>query len=123
MIFFFAIFTVGWLYHRCNAPFFSVCLKPVRAPPEVGDEWHRKLGGRLHLLDYNALDMLLFFRKDGKIQFVMDLEEHFRLEAFFTEPPENTHHSNLDNVGGSALYGRVHRLAFGKGAFRACCRW
>ena len=80
-------------------------LQPVVAKAGVSDEGNSHLEGVLHLFDDDTLYLFLLVRIDGEVEFVVYLENHFRTDIFGLETLEDMNHSDLDDIGSSALNG------------------
>ena len=97
-------------------------LEPVVAKAGVSNEGNCHLEGVLHLFDDNTLYLFLLVRIDGEVEFVVDLQNHFALDAFGSEALENMDHRHFDDVGSSALNGGIDGVAFSKTTYHAIGR-
>ena len=93
-----------------------VGLKPVVAEAGVGDEGDGEGEGALHLLKDDGLYTFFFVWEDGEVEFVVDLEDHFALDALGLEALMDANHGYLDDVGSGALNGGIDGVALGKAA-------
>src|SRR5208282_1639136 len=93
--------------------FKSFHVAPIGADLCFCDERDAQLVRSLHhFLDELRERRNLFFGRLEK-QFVVNLQNHSRLE-FAGEAPVELDHRELDEVGGCALHGRIHCGALGK---------
>ena len=77
--------------------------EPVVTKAGVGDEGHSHVESVLHFFKDNVLYLFLLVRIDGEVEFVVYLENHFRTDIFGLETLEDMNHSDLDDIGSSAL--------------------
>ena len=82
-------------------------LEPVIAKSGIGNEGNSHSEGVLHFFNDDALYLFFFFRIDGEVEFVMDLQNHFTLDAFGFETLEDMDHGHLDDVCSSTLNGGI----------------
>jgi hypothetical protein len=68
------------------------------------------------------MELGFFTRFHVKNEFIVDLEKHATLEAFFYDRLLDTHHCDLDHVGGGTLDRHVDGVAFRGGADGAVSR-
>ena len=78
-------------------------LKPVLTEAGVGNEGNSHVEGVLHLFEDDTLHLFLLFWIDAEVEFVVYLKNHFRADIFTLETLEDVDHSDLDDIGSSAL--------------------
>ena len=70
----------------------------------------------LHLTGDDVANHLFLRTVEVEDEFVVDLEDHLRLQVLFGELAVDADHGQLDHVGGGALDGHVDGVALGEGA-------
>ena len=86
-------------------------VEPVAGGAVAGCKAHVALVDALHFLDDNALNSVEFTGDDVKVEFVVHLQNHLGVDALVLEAAVDTHHGQFDDIGGSALNGRVDGVA------------
>jgi hypothetical protein len=89
-------------------------LEPVIAKAGVGDEGHSHLEGILHLFDDDTLNLFFLVRIDGEVEFVVDLQDHFALDALSLEALEDVNHRHFDDISSGTLNGGIDGITFSK---------
>ena len=75
-----------------------------------------------HLLDDDPSHRVLFIGRHAEIQFVVYLQDHFRLQPQLSETAVDACHGHFDDVRRAALYGRVDGVAFGIASYGGVAR-
>ena len=88
-------------------------LQPVCARAAVGHEGDAHGEGFFHFLDHDGAYLFQLVGVDGKVEFVVHLQYHFRAYLLFAEAAVDAHHGHFDNVSRSALNRCVHGVSFG----------
>lgn len=86
----------------------SLCLIPGLAHAYIHHQRNRQLRRAGHLLLYQCLDGIDFVRGGLDDEFIVYLQDQPGFEPLDLKPPVDPHHSDLDDVGGSALDGGIH---------------
>ena len=86
-------------------------LEPVCTPTCIGNQWHFKGKGILHLFEHNLFNLLFLVRNNAKVQFVVYLKNHLALYSFFVESLIDANHCQFDDVCGTTLYRCVDGIA------------
>ena len=89
---------------------------PIQAYAGLDDNGHRQLDHIFHLLLDQLPGALNFVLRHIEQQFVMNLQRHQRLQVFFSQPPVDPDHRDLDQVGGCPLQRCVDRGPFREAA-------
>ena len=82
-------------------------VEPVSGGTVAGRESDLALVNALHLLDDDALDLFKVTGNHIKVKFVVNLQNHFGLDALLLEAPVDAHHGEFDDIGSGALDGCV----------------
>src|SRR3974390_795353 len=90
-----------------------MCLVPVSADSHIHLERHRQIRCADHVcpnLSYERIDRGI---GDLEYQLIMHLHDEARRNPGTLQPGVHLDHGALDDVGGSALHGRIDGAAFG----------
>ena len=90
-----------------------MCFEPIGAPSAVGKEGYGEFDGILHLIDNQLLQLLFLFGHNGEVEFIVHLQNHLRLQAFFAHSLVDVYHRHFDDVSSSALDGCIDGIALG----------
>jgi len=93
--------------------------KPVSSPSAVSYEGYTEVVGSLHFFDYDFFYRFAFFRHNGEVEFVVNLENHLALEIETLETLVNAYHCNLYDVCSRALYRCIYSVALCKSTYRS----
>src|SRR5688572_28140397 len=80
-------------------------LHPVVADAYIDDQGHRKHRGLLHLVLDNARHDLDFIRRSLENKLVMNLKDHLRSQARYSQRVVDPDHGDLDQISGRPLNG------------------
>ena len=88
-------------------------LQPVAAAADFDEKRNAKIHRALHFAFHDFGNAFDFIDRRIEKKFVVDLENHFRLEPFSLQRIGNAYHRNLYEIRRGTLHWRIDGVAFG----------